>query len=497
MKTPARLVIAAAIAVVVYPIASWYSGKVVEDVIAQQFASLDTLPPGIIEVVEHKFERRFFSSTQTVTFTLPFISERKLTLRSEISHGPFTSGGFAAAASDDKLAVESLSPKIVAALGDKALFESHTVYGFSGGARIAFASPALDLKPKGPEDSAHVVWGGLTGIMDVFASMTSGWKPTRYLYVGNLPKLRLEDEDFLIELNGLAFESDQKRVFDDDDLFFAGPQKLSVAGFIAKFNKKEEGKPQPPIDIQQVKYDTNTSLNGDFASVVVRSGAETIKVGENSYGPAHYDISLNHLHTRTLAELSNILLKFQLMNFASLDDLSEESEDQAAQAMVALAMTITQPLFELLEQAPDISLDRISFTTPQGEASLSLRATVKDFKAQEAFNPAAWLPKIDASGEIAAPLALLESLDDAQKMRIEDMRAQGYLTEENGIVKATTEFREGQLTVNGKAFDTSLSAHHDAEEETGPDTDKAASKAKTGTKGAGRPEINQRFRSAK
>ncbi|GHU05372.1 hypothetical protein FACS1894158_08000 [Betaproteobacteria bacterium] len=67
------------------------------------------------------------------------------------------------------------------------------------------------------------------------------------------------------------------------------------------------------------------------------------------------------------------------------------------------------------------------------------------------------VPQIDANGELSVPVALVDKYAVTVGIHsaelIDPLVNNGFVTLENGILKTTVTFREGQLTLNGKRFD--------------------------------------------
>ena len=66
MKKPALIAAIAVPVVLAYPAASWVLGQQVESALAEQYKQLEAIP--YIKVVERKYERGVFASSEVVTF---------------------------------------------------------------------------------------------------------------------------------------------------------------------------------------------------------------------------------------------------------------------------------------------------------------------------------------------------------------------------------------------------------------------------------------------
>lgn len=448
---------AAAVALA-YPISAWYLGGRVQSALDEQYAQLAELP--YLRVVERSYDRGLFSATETATFEFPAprpaaadaeqaapAEPLRLTVRTQIKHGPLPGfATFAAAVADSELVLsEAARKELAAVLGERKPVELHTVYRFDGGGNGTLSSPAFAAAlPDSGNGAGRIAWDGIELGIDFGAGMK------QYSLQGKAPKLEIEDDDVHLVLTGLALEGAQQRVFDDDALLYAGTQKLSAAELRIEPKAGAADAPAASILAQRISYDIDAPLDGDFLDIAARIGAEVVRIGDQDYGPAHYDLSLKHLHARTTAKLYRELMK------AYGDPALAATGDAAGAALAALS----GPALELLSHSPEISLDRISFSSPHGEARVAARIKLADIKPEDFSNAFALIGKVDASGEAALPFGLLAAWqggDDARKaarfeQQLAGLTAQGYVTREGGVVKSALVFRQGQLTINGRPF---------------------------------------------
>lgn len=475
MNKPLSIAAVAAVVALAYPASAWYLGHRIESAHAEQYAAVAELP--YLRVVERNYQRGIFSATETVTleFVAPPMppaadaegaqppAPLRVSVVTRIQHGPLPGlSTLAAGIADSELVLSEETRKDIAAvLGDKKPLTMHTVYGFDGGGKGTLASPAFatTLPDNGSGETTRITWDGVSVDIDFSAGMK------QYTMQGSAPKLEVEDASSRMLVTGLALDGKQQRVFDDDALLYAGNQKFSIAE--VRIEPRASVDPDAtPVLLQQISYDVDAPVNGDFMDIAARIGAAVVKVGEQNYGPAHYDISFKHLHARTLAKLSREMLKlYSDPTFAAV------TEEDPTAALAAL----TTPGLELLAHAPQLSLDRVSFNSPHGEAKLAARIKLDGIKPEEFSNAFALIGKIDAGAEASLPLALLVDWQDSPakaarfQQQLASMTAQGYVSQEGGLVKSALVFRQGQLSVNGKPFNPlalgDLGGGHDHEHE--------------------------------
>lgn len=486
MKKPALIAAIAVPVLLAYPAASWVLGTQIESALSDQYKQIESMP--YVKVVERKFERGVFASTEVVTFevmgdmfrslekarktaraeaaaadpeaakTAPApLQPLRFTVRSEIKHGPLPGmSALAAATSDSELVLDATTQQELARLiGDKKPLTAHTVYRFDGGGSSDVASPAFAASFPGvePDTVNRMSWEGFTAKVDFARGMQS------YTIAGDAPKLEILDgKGVAVVMAGLKFDGDAKRLFDDEPLLYAGTQHFTLA----QMSVADKSGKTPPVQFKQVAYDIAMPAAGEFVDVVAKMGAEGVQIGEQNYGPAHYDFSVRHLHARSVANFYRAMLKMYG------DPAALAAAGDPTRAFAALS----EPGKELLVRNPEFRIDRLSFKTPQGEAAVSASAKLNDAKPEDLANPMMLIAKLEASADLALPESLLGNMPGGamravgeeadpemaamQARMLEQQLAgfaeQGYITRADGVVKSKIVFRSGQLSVNGKPF---------------------------------------------
>lgn len=464
-----------AIPVIAYPAAAWLLGRQVESALGEQYKQMESLP--YLKVVKREYQRGVYSADETVTFEAfgdmfralsaaqadesaenaedgaqprPPLKPLQFTLRTHYKHGPFPGGSsLAAAVADSELELgEGFDAASV--LGDKKPMTAHTIYGFSGGGSSEVSSPAFaaSLPNAQSGSTTRLAWEGVTAKIDFSKHLA------RYTLQATAPKLEIQDSAGpRIVMSGMKLEGDNTRIFDDEPLLYAGTQRFTLE----QFSIEGEASQEQPVLLKRLSYDVNAPVNGDFLDLTAKMGAESLLVAGQDYGPAHYDFSFKHLHARTVAQLYRAMLQVYS------DPAALATPERAATALAPLSA----PALELLKHAPEFSIDRISFKSAHGEAMMSASAKLNDVKPEDVANPFMLIGKLEASADLALPEGLLINAsatkpdpEDEYAQRQGEMRQQqltayaeqGYVTREGGTVKSKVEFRNGQLTVNGKPF---------------------------------------------
>ncbi|MCU7812202.1 MAG: YdgA family protein [Candidatus Thiodiazotropha sp. (ex Notomyrtea botanica)] len=478
MKKVASMTLIVALVAATYTASAWYLGKNVEATVNDQYSNLLESQP-YIKIVARDYQRGIFESEETVTLSLfgqlpaamsnqasPMNEESNelpaLTFHSRIQHGPFPGfSTFAAAVSETELVLDDeAKAELAEVLGDKAPYSQHTVIKFDGSGTATFSSPKFDTPI--PDQSGHVAWEGIEGSMDFSPGMKSF--TMRML----APKLEiLEDKGSQVNFADLVFEADQQQIFEDLPYMFSGTTRFSIGSIsVAGIEDQME-----PVTLKQLVYDVDLPVQGDHLDIIAKMGMENLLIGEESFGPVHFDISFKHLHARTLAEINQ-----KLMSIYSDPSLLEGD----AEALTAYFQEDLMAQAEtLLTNDPEFSLDRISFANPDGEARLAAHAKLSGATLEMLANPLMLLGKLEAIGDLSLSEKMIvellrnppfpsEASDvdlspeevtargqaavDQFQQQVAMLSEQGYLQREGQLIKTNMAFKAGQLTVNGKPF---------------------------------------------
>ncbi|QID16421.1 YdgA family protein [Nitrogeniibacter mangrovi] len=468
-----------ALPVIAYPAASWYLGKQVQSTLDTQYAQLESLP--YLKVVERQYERGVFSAHETVTLEVLGDMMRamhktaadagdaptnpaqplRLSFRSEIRHGPWADGLAAAVIDSELVLPEAARAEAAKVFGDQPPLHAHTVIRLDGGGVSDVSSPAFAAPLPVAEDghTGQIAWEGFTASVDFDAGMT------RYTMQGGAPKLEVEDgKGVHLVMTGLHMRGEQRRLLEDEPLLYAGTQRFTLER-MAVSGPELEGE---PVELKQLEYTVDMPAQGDYLDLQAKMSAQVFQVGARNFGPAHYDFSMNHLHVRTVAKLYRALMDM----YGDPALLTGQGNPQVAMAALA------EPAMALLAHDPELRLDRLSFNTPQGEAHIQARAQLPGIAPEEVGNPMILLGKLDASGALTLPEAMMREMmvertrkqiaamdpqaelsDDQVAMidarleaQLQQAASEGYVTRDKGLIKSEFAFRNGQLTVNGKPF---------------------------------------------
>ena len=145
----------------------------------------------------------------------------------------------------------------------------------------------------------------------------------------------------------------------------------------------------------------------------------------------------------------------------TIAERTEELQELAAQGAdieQAVGEVVREELPALLSHGPRIAIDPLEATTPEGGTDMALSVELPAGVVDGEPNPMMWMAMLSAvavEGSLTMPLALLEKQAAArgQAGRVEQqlapLVAQGWLAVEDGMVRTTVDFRQGNLKLNG------------------------------------------------
>jgi uncharacterized protein YdgA (DUF945 family) len=473
LKRKYAIITAAVLAVVAagYSASSWYLGKQIEAAHGRIDTEIAALP--YLKLIQHEYERGVFSASESITIEIPAaffdmpsrsrtsqadpgsaLPPLRVMLKSAIQHGPIP--GFSTFAAGSATTViefeEAIQKKVLEAFGGKPAAEIRTLYDFGGNGVARLTSPAFKIALPGKTQDQPVTLSG-DGLE---LSVTFAQGMTQYSMQGSAPRFELAVTDATdgprLTATGLRLEGQEQRLFPDEPQLYVGSQRFSLAGLEFDPGRNEEG---VKIALKDIQYDVQTPASGEFIDLTARIGAAGLLIDTQEYGPAAYDFSLKHLHARTLAALNRDLITL----YAKPEILQDQGQ------MLRAFAPILNKANALLRDGLIVSIDRIAFRMPEGEAKLNATVRLVDAKAEDFASPWLLIGKIDATSELALPTSLITTLaqagqdeEDAERRKqtaeqaIATLVEQDYATIDNGIFKSRVTFKEGQLQVNDKPF---------------------------------------------
>jgi uncharacterized protein YdgA (DUF945 family) len=354
----------------------------------------------------------------------------RFTVRNEILHGPVLwplSLGLARVNTRFQMSAE-VRKALVEVFGTDEPVRMSTRIGLFGGGTTRFAGDGRTIELKG--GSGNMVYSDFK--LDVSYSGTLDDVDTH----GDWPRLQLsENHGPQFAMQDLKFKSRSARLVDDlydtDFLFEVG--EVSVVGA----DKAE-------TRIQDLRYQADTDAKGDFLDVALKLGSGQVTSKQlRDIGlelkEIHYDFTLRHLHTRTLAKMSSAMKQLYREPVGNRSDLEAR-----------LLTPLKEYGLQLLNFDPELSIDRIGVVTAEGEGVVKgvmrlVGVTPADFKS----GSTALLGKIDSDVTIDLAQKLVDKIPNGNT-GVGAAIDGGYAKREGDRITSRIEFKQGQLKINGK-----------------------------------------------
>ncbi|ROV55459.1 YdgA family protein [Neisseria chenwenguii] len=457
---------------------------------------------GFLTVESHKYERGWFSATETMVVrvkpTLLLNTQKYLpdnlktvliepvTIVNHVKHGPFA-GGFGTRAQ-----VETefkYSPETTKALArffgtETPLKMTNTIH-FNGNGVMKMEMPAFDYEEL---SGIKIQWKGLSGE----TAYDDGFKSYKHDYAAPSLQVKLADKGD-VTMENLSFQSETT---EGQNKIALGKSSIAVDKFMLQWKEgidynlklnelvnmvtnlqigafiNPTGTIAPSkIEVNKLKFDTNTAESGKFINSEGRFQFETLAYGEDKYGPLDINISAEHLDAAGLTAL-----KAKLAEVAGKEMSEEQIQDE-------LIQTVKTKASGLFTQNPVLNVKTFKFTMPHGLVDVSgklafngltqkdldsldgmLKKTQADFKLQVpqklieslAANQAQSLFSINPEDE-AAGQADIEDINETLRMMvdstIQSMAAEQYLTVTNGNINTHLTLKNNELKLNGKVLE--------------------------------------------
>lgn len=506
----AGIVVVVAAAALLLP---YYFGGKAEASLNKQHELLANSP--MVDVLSRQYERRWFSSTETMTIklkedllkSLPIdVAENirqtmgeGVTITNKIQHGPFVGGvSLARAKIDSTIEYPDLMKRgLMLLFTDETPLVIQQTLGLFGGGSISINSPAFDFK--GLSDT-NIKWQGFSFLADykgdydeIEAKLSM---PGLVWQMGNQSSVSYDG--LVYQLSGKEAKSglwmgkhqlDLKRLA----IAWGDEDKAKVDELLGLVTKLQFGSLIKPVlnsDTKSIVVDdfhmNSDMIDAEVADFVTATGQVRFAkatLGQDVYGPLDVEVVADHLHAPSLVALTD-----------ALEDVSakalggEEYHDEVLNI-------INKEGLAILMHDPKINLKTFKLNTPQGLLSANGHMNFKGIQAEDMSRFDSFLRKMDAQINVTVPQAFLERMAAAQAASFFDvgegedkeeqirqieetakfmvdsmiinMREEGYLTINDRIIDLKVSLKEGALLFNGKAFDAGvmLGANFDDETE--------------------------------
>ncbi len=394
----------------------------------------------------------------------------ELTLVHDIQHGPFSLGE----SSDGKrqlkpaLAVietgiefspgsQAKMKEICSELPEIASIKNHTTLSLAGHGETRLIIPPLN-RTVGKDERVTVNWKGLIANMAFSADLKG--------FTGSVsaPNLQAAGNDAAIKMKGMASTFDTHEGING---LFLGDASFDLAHL--EFAEKKNGQ-RKQFSMDGLKMRTSSKALTDTVDYSMTVQIDRMMTDDTPYGPGGCELELRKLDAATLAKLQHVFQELQAQ-------LPKRSPQEINQMMVAKYVEI---LPELVKKSPEIEITRLTLKTADGDFWGRAKIVFDGTNAAAISNPLFLLSAVTAHAELTIADGLLqrmyksshekeimaaikqgrrEPLSDEQiqtlasaecKKRLEALMAQNILMYEGGLYKASADYQQGRVTLNGR-----------------------------------------------
>ena len=440
-----------------YAGATAWAGQKTQARYQEQVAKVQGQYP-FLKVGEQRYQKGFFSSTNTMSFQIGCPSADgkpapSIVVVDTIHHGPIAGGSIAAAVIDSQIGLGGEPGQRAAAMFGGAPLTAHTVVGFAGNYSSTVHSPAAKIPvPAG----AEVAWLGLDGTVEGSADARD------VSYRMKSPGLSISDpaHGALIKVSALEMHADQKAI-NGSGLLKVGKADGSLGAMEMTIAPPAGGasaaRPMSAM-LTAVKFNSETSVTDDLlGGTGTLSGAGA--VDGTKIDKVEMKVSMKRIHAPTYQRLVETMSKAN----PGCDAAGKAAADPAA-----MLAKLQADLAALLQFNPEFALDQLAVDYGGQRGELAYAVAMQGVTPSEAQTPLMLLlmQHGHATASARLPVAWIRQLSQASSARlqgtapdpamvdvmIDQMAAQGYLVRDGEFVKSSAEFAGGQLKVNGKSL---------------------------------------------
>ena len=342
-------------------------------------------------------------------------------------------------------------------LPEIASMQNYTTLSLGGDGETLLNIPAFHQTVE-KDKKVAVEWKGLTANMAFTADLK---KFTGSL---NAPGLRALGDDGELEINGLACTFDS---YEGIKGLFLGDASFNLARL--EFTGKTAGA-KKQISMNGLKMTTSSQALSDTVNYSVTAGIDRVMTKDTLYGPGICELEFRKIDAASLAKLQQIFQELQAQ-------FPQRSAEEINQMMVAKYAEI---LPGLIKESPEIEVAKLSLKTSDGDFLGKAKIVIDGTNAAAMINPLFLLSAVTAHAEFTITDLLLQRihassrrkeitaaieqgtrdpLNDEEikalaasegKKRLEALVAQNILIYEDGHYKASADYQEGRIILNGR-----------------------------------------------
>lgn len=478
-KSSLAIAVVAALAIA-YPAASWVTGKRLETKLSQ--LNTNEVMFSKFKIVKQNYTRGVFSSTQESTIEIsyadmlptaaatpanfqepeaattgtaaepaeaapdmmPVIKPVQIQIINHITHGPIPGiAGIGAGKIETEFVLDAATvAEIKKIFGDKKFLELQTILNYGGGGIVKMSSPAINTVVGVRQDKLD--WKGL----NLEFGFDAAYKKLKFDF--NAPGMDVVSSDgsTTMNLGAIKMTGDAERAY-ADGILYVGTSKATISGI--SFSNKLA--PNTGFNLKDLVLESNTTRKNDLFDSALKLGIQQIQINSKDIGSFHYDYSLLNLHGPSFNHIFTALYV-------------TDPKSLTAEKIAEMQGNIKKHGAELLKHQPVLSLDRLSLTGKNGEFKASGKLQFLDVKPEDLDNPMLLLAKLDSKADVNLAESLVQELINGTqtepearnmmmgmfKTSVEPYEAQGYIVRNGGNLSSQILWKNGKLTINGKAY---------------------------------------------
>lgn len=484
---------------IIFGAAPYYLGKKAQQSLDIQYRALaDTF---FFDVVSHDYERGWFTSTETtvVRFHPTFLAkinkqlpdnirilfDKPVTIVNHVKHGFFADGlKPVRAVVNTEFQYDPEVKKVLSRFfGNQTPIYAHNTIQLNGSGTLTAQIASFDYEEL---SGIKLNWQGMTANVQY----QNGF--TEYSSHFNIPSLKAQ----LADQGSISVEHiDVKTQSQEGQDITLGSSESSLGRFEIFWNQNipynirlndlvnmvtdlqigafinPNGNITPnKIIIDQMNYRTQTNQTNDgFINSRGIFSFHQLEYGTDQYGPLNINVSAEHLHGKSLANL-----KKRWSQIATLQQSEEHSQNLALEA-------VRKEGIGIFTHNPIFKIEQFDFTTPNGHISVNGIFKLNNLIDSDLNDFSSVLRKIYADINFNISQTLLESFaitqarslftvedpNDAQEQQeiddtirmltaetINNMYDNGYIQKENGAITTRFTLENSHIALNSKPFET-------------------------------------------
>ncbi|MFT5502717.1 MAG: hypothetical protein ACI845_000266 [Gammaproteobacteria bacterium] len=389
--------------------------------------------------VDLVYQRGWFNSTaiNTVTVLIPEQDDIVIVLNSDVRHGPILFEGkekFGLASIETKIPLnEELEASVVKIWKDNLdPIRIRSFVDFVGNTMTEISVDGFSLSDDENNPTSSVT------VSDLSVTVTLTDNFSKLLGTIDWDGLSVDIADSKFLMGKLTGHTEKIRLMDN---LWLGDDELSIAGLSVNPGSNASvilGGDFTTVNLESLKFQAHSEVDsGNFVRGYTTITVDNIIVKDKSVASQiEFTIEVENLPAGPLQSITAKIAEYQNKNGTTNQQPDLE--------------TLQDDLAEILAAGPVVKISTLQADTEHGRVKANLEASIKVDDPSLIQNPILLLLAVNASSAISVPAPLIENTPFA--VSVPSFQEQGYLILENGNLKTSIKFEQGQLTVNGKVF---------------------------------------------